>query len=67
MYAMRRSLGKMPGYKMFNWRNGAASAIQQTVPKAQTNGWPGLQAADKSKDRCGCRMPLWQRFSDKMA
>jgi len=28
---MQRSLGKMIAYKMFNWRDRAASSIQQTV------------------------------------
>lgn len=28
---MQRSLGKMSAYKMFNWRDRAASTIQQTI------------------------------------
>jgi len=28
---MQRSLGKMSAYKMFNWRDHAASTIQQTI------------------------------------
>jgi hypothetical protein len=52
---MQRSLGKMSAYKMFNWRDRAASTIQQT--HLSLPGGRGSHRHALDPDTEGCTAP----------